>query len=159
MRASDGDRDIVLRTLGDAYAEGRLDRDEYDERSDAVACAKTLGELPVVLEDLVPATAVVPYAGALDTRSIEEQAVARWERGRRESFMAFLIPTLVTWVIWAATSLGGFPWPLFVMIGTGIPVVRATVMKKDIIESHQRSIVRKQEKELRKQQRRQLPPG
>ena len=28
MRASDADRDIVLRTLADAYAEGRLDRSE-----------------------------------------------------------------------------------------------------------------------------------
>lgn len=158
MRASDADRDIVLRALGEGYAEGRIDRAEYDERSDAVARAKTLGELPAVLEDLVPATAVVPYAGALDTRSVEEQAVERWEKGRRETFMGFLIPTLITWAIWAATMFGGFPWPIFVMIATGIPLVRATVMKKDIIESNKRSIVRKQEKELRKQQKRELPP-
>ena len=59
MRASDADRDIVLRTLADAYAEGRLDPVEYDERADAVTSAKTLGELPVVLEDLVPMTAPV----------------------------------------------------------------------------------------------------
>jgi hypothetical protein len=159
MRASDADRDIVLRTLGEAYAEGRLDREEYDERSDAVAAAKTLGELPVVLEDLVPTTAVVPYAGALDQRSLEQQAVEKWERGRREAFMGFLIPTLITWAIWAATMLGGFPWPIFVMIATGIPVVRATVQKKDIIESNKRSIVRRQEKELRRQQKRELPPS
>jgi hypothetical protein len=158
MRASDADRDIVLRTLGEAYAEGRLDREEYDERSDAVATAKTLGELPVVLGDLVPTTTVVPYAGALDTRSVETQALEKWERGRREAFMGFLIPTLITWAVWAATMLGGFPWPVFVMIVTGIPVVRATIMKKDIIESNKRSIVRKQEKDLRKQQKRELPP-
>ncbi len=159
MRASDADRDIVLRTLGEAYAEGRLDREEYDERSDAVAAAKTLGELPVVLEDLVPSTAVLPFAsGVVDARSVEKQAVEKWERSRREAFMGFLIPTLITWAVWAATMLGGFPWPIFVMIATGIPVVRATVMKKDIIESNKRSIVRKQEKELRKQQR-ELPPG
>lgn len=72
MRASDADRDIVLRTLADAYAEGRLDRSEYDERADAVTAAKTLGELPVVLDDLVPMTGLVPYgSGALDTRSVE----------------------------------------------------------------------------------------
>lgn len=161
MRASDADRDIVLRTLGQAYAEGRLDRDEHDERVEWVTRAKTLGELPPVLEDLVPSSSVVPYAGAgaLDARTLEEQAVARYERGRREALMGFLIPTLITWAVWAATMLGGFPWPVFVMIGTGIPVVRSVVQKKDIIESNRRSIVRKQEKELRKQQRRELPPS
>ena len=74
MRA---DRDIVLRALADAYAEGRLDRSEYDERAETVTAAKTLGELPVVLDDLVPMTGPVPY-GSLDTRSIEELAVAMW---------------------------------------------------------------------------------
>ena len=74
MRASDADRDIVLRTLADAYAEGRLDPVEYDERADAVTSAKTLGELPVVLGDLVPMTGGVPYGGSgvLDTRTVDE---------------------------------------------------------------------------------------
>ena len=86
MRASDADRDVVLRTLGEAYAEGRLDRDEHDERVEWVTHAKTLGELPPVLEDLVPSSAVAPYAGLgpLDARAVEEQAVARYEKGRRE---------------------------------------------------------------------------
>ena len=159
MRASDADRDIVLRTLGEAYAEGRLDRDEHDERVDAVTTAKTLGELPAVLEDLVPMTAVVRFGGPLDTRSIEEQAVARWEKSRRDAFMGFLIPTVICWVVWAITMFGGFPWPVFPMIATAIPVLGATVQKKDIIESNKRRIVRKQERELRRQQRKQLPPG
>ena len=77
MRASDADRDIVLRTLGEAYAEGRIDRAEYDERADAVHGAKTLGELPGLLDDLVPTTALLPHAGALDTRSVEERALAK----------------------------------------------------------------------------------
>ncbi len=166
MRASDTDRDIVLRTLGDAYAEGRLDREEYDERSDAVTQAKTLGELPAVLEDLVPSTAVVPYAaGALDTRTVEEQAVARWEKSRRDAFMGFLIPTVICWVIWAITMYGGFPWPAFPTIATALPMVGTIVQKKDIIESNKRRILRRQERELRRQQekdvkrqRKQLPP-
>ncbi len=159
MRASDADRDIVLRTLGEAYAEGRLDREEHDERVEAVTRAKTLGELPTVLADLVPTTAVVRFAGALDTRSIEEQAVAKWEKSRRDAFMAFLIPTVICWVVWAITMFGGFPWPVFPMIATAIPVLGTTVQRKDIIESNKRRIVRKQERELKRQQRRQLPPG
>ncbi len=159
MRASDADRDIVLRALGDAYAEGRLDRSEYDDRADAVHTAKTLGELPGMLDDLVPSVALAPWtAGALDVRSVEERAVARWERRRREAFMAFLIPTLICWVVWALTMFGGFPWPVFPMIGTAVPLLGTVVQKKDIIESNKRSIVRKHEKELRRQQRKQLPP-
>ncbi len=58
VRASDRDRDVILHALGDAYAEGRLNREEYDERSDQVAAARTLGELPLLLADLVPTTAL-----------------------------------------------------------------------------------------------------
>jgi hypothetical protein len=159
MRASDADRDIVLRTLGEAYAEGRLDREEHDERVDAVTAAKTLGELPTVLEDLVPTTAVVRYAGALDTRSVEEQAVAKWQKSRRDAVMGFLIPTVVCWVIWALTMFGGFPWPVFATVGSVFPLIAMTVQKKDMIESNKRRIVRKQERDLRRQQRKRLPPG
>lgn len=45
----------MLRVLADAFADGRLDREEYDERSDRVTRAKTLGELPDVVVDLVAA--------------------------------------------------------------------------------------------------------
>jgi hypothetical protein len=158
MRASDADRDIVLRTLADAYAEGRLDPVEYDERADAVTSAKTLGELPVVLEDLVPMTAPV-LRGLLDTRSVEELAVAKWEKSRRDAFMGFLIPTLICWVVWGLTNFGGFPWPVFPMVGTAIPLLGTVVQRKDIIESNKQRIVRKQERELRRQQRKQLPPS
>jgi hypothetical protein len=161
MRASDADRDIVLRTLGEAYAEGRLDRSEYDDRADAVHTAKTLGELPGVLEDLVPSTALVPLAGTggLETRSLEEQAVARWERSRGEAFMGWLIPSLICWVIWLVVMPGGFLWPVFPTIGTAIPLVSVLVQRKEMIEANKRRIVRKHEKELRRQQRKQLPPG
>ena len=75
------------------------------------------------------------------------------------AFMGFLIPTVICWMVWAITMFGGFPWPVFPMIATAIPVLGATVQKKDIIESNKRRIVRKQERELRRRQRKQLPPG
>ena len=161
MRASDADRDIVLRTLGDAYAEGRLDRQEYDERADAVTAAKTLGELPAVLDDLVPMTGLVPFgaSGGLESRTVEELAVAKWEKSRRDAFMGFLIPTLICWVVWGITMFGGFPWPVFPMIGTAIPLLGTMVQRQDIIEANRRRIIRKQERELRRQQRKQLPPS
>ena len=36
LRAADADREIIHRVLGDAFADGRLDREEYDERSASV---------------------------------------------------------------------------------------------------------------------------
>jgi hypothetical protein len=52
MRASDADRDKYATVLQDAYAQGRLTRDEYDERLDACMRAKTYGELSPLVADL-----------------------------------------------------------------------------------------------------------
>ncbi|WP_323747421.1 DUF1707 SHOCT-like domain-containing protein [Catenulispora rubra] len=52
MRASDADRDHVAEALREAYAEGRLDVEEHNERIDLAYKAKTLGELSPLLSDL-----------------------------------------------------------------------------------------------------------
>ena len=52
IRASDADRDRVTGRLQEHFAEGRLTRDELDERVAAVLHAKTFGELRPVLADL-----------------------------------------------------------------------------------------------------------
>jgi len=52
MRASDADRDRVADALREAYAEGRLDVEEHNERIDRAYQAKTLGDLTPLLSDL-----------------------------------------------------------------------------------------------------------
>ena len=52
MLASDSDRAKYADFLGDAFAEGRLTRDEYDERLAAALAARTYGDLLPVLIDL-----------------------------------------------------------------------------------------------------------
>jgi hypothetical protein len=52
MRASDADRDRVADALREAYAEGRLDVDEHNERIDLAYRAKTFGELSPLVSDL-----------------------------------------------------------------------------------------------------------
>lgn len=72
MRASDADRDRYATILQQAYAEGRLDREEYDERLDAVLRAKTYADLRPLIADLPsdnlpvlkPAAPLVPAASA-----------------------------------------------------------------------------------------------
>src|SRR3954453_17605975 len=53
LRASDADRDQVAEVLSAAFAEGRLTREEYDERVDALLKAKTFDELVGLTRDLV----------------------------------------------------------------------------------------------------------
>ena len=48
------------RLLTDAFADGRLDREEYDERTAATLQARTLGQLPALVSDLVPDRPLLP---------------------------------------------------------------------------------------------------
>ena len=67
MRASDADRDRAIEILAAASAEGRLNPDEYSERSDAALAARTMGDLDRLTADL-PAAELVPHpAGQVAT--------------------------------------------------------------------------------------------
>jgi hypothetical protein len=57
IRASDDDRQRVLAALEQHTGAGRLTLDEFAERVEVVAGARTLGELAAVVSDL-PAAAV-----------------------------------------------------------------------------------------------------
>lgn len=52
LRLSSADREAAVVALGEHYAEGRLDKDEYDERSDAAWAAKTPSDLQPLFTDL-----------------------------------------------------------------------------------------------------------
>ena len=52
LRISDADREAAVELLGEQYALGRLTRDEFDERSDAVWSAQTEGDLAPIIADL-----------------------------------------------------------------------------------------------------------
>jgi hypothetical protein len=73
LRASDTDRDQVAEVLNAAFAEGRLSRDEHDERLDCLVRAKTFDDLVGLTGDLVvvaspaPVTGQQPSAYALDS--------------------------------------------------------------------------------------------
>lgn len=64
-RASDRDRDAVVQRVQDAFAEGRLDDAEFDERMRAALNARTYGELDVLLTDLPAASAPAVTAPAV----------------------------------------------------------------------------------------------
>jgi hypothetical protein len=145
LRASDADRGVAHEALGRAYADGRLTREEFDQRTEAVLAARTLGELPVLLADLIraedPHQRVAVPAG--EVPSIQEQAVARYRSKVREALWGFLSASIVCWVIWGVTGANAFPWPVFVMLGTGLNLGRMLVMRQDTIDSERRRLARK----------------
>jgi len=76
LRAADVDRDLVHRVLAEAFADGRLDRQEFDERSERVVAIRTLGELPGVIADLVPLRPATTTPAVLTSDDLRARAVA-----------------------------------------------------------------------------------
>jgi hypothetical protein len=62
LRASDADRDQVATLLSTAYAEGRLTREEHDERVDQLMAARTFDDLIPITRDLVVVGSRPPVA-------------------------------------------------------------------------------------------------
>ncbi len=62
LRASDADREQVATLLSTAYAEGRLTRDEHDDRIDRLMAAKTFDDLIPITRDLVLVGPPTPVA-------------------------------------------------------------------------------------------------
>jgi hypothetical protein len=162
LRAGDRDRDVALRVLADGYADGKLTKEEYDERADLTSATKTLGELTPLIADLVPHTPQASTGRTLASPDeLHRKAVRRWESQRREALTGFLIATIVCWTIWVLTGFSGpggfdpsFPWPVFVTLGTGIHLLQVQLRRSDITEQEQRRLERKQRKALEGRPRR-----
>ncbi|MCP2164814.1 DUF1707 SHOCT-like domain-containing protein [Goodfellowiella coeruleoviolacea] len=98
IRASDADRAAVTERLDTAFAEGRLDVAEYEQRTGLAMSAKTMGELAQLTRDLP-----VPVE-----RIRAEQAVERRRRERREyarHWRNWLGGAVVLNVIWVLTCV------------------------------------------------------
>ena len=145
IRASDRDRAVIEAVLADAFAEGRITRVEYDERTEAALASRTLGDLVPLVEDLP-----VARAPRSSTGDFHDQAVRTWERDRREALLGLIGLSALLWTIWAVTMWGGFPWPLFPMGFALMNLVRVVVNKRDIVEEHARRLEKRERKELRR---------
>lgn len=156
LRASDADRDLVARVLASAYADGRLDREEHDQRAETAAAARTLGELPPLVADLVPETTASkmldPIASASPTQ-LRDRASEMWQERRRNATFGFVAPSLVCWAIYLAVNgwtLDGFLWPLIVMAVTGVHLLRTLTSAQEIRREELRRLEKQQSKALRR---------
>jgi hypothetical protein len=85
IRAADVDRDHVAGLLSTAYAEGRLSKDEYDDRLASAYGARTYGELDQIVADLpVPAPSA---QSALVQPQTAVPAVAKLNGAAQASFL------------------------------------------------------------------------
>jgi hypothetical protein len=158
LRASDRDRDLVSRLLSESYAQGRLDRAELDARADSLASARTLGELPPIVSDLVPAgPGPSSPARTRGPQEMRERAVANWTRSRRDAVWTFVSVSFICWVIWFAIGFGegrwdaGFPWPLFASAWTLLHLARIQYRREDLIADEVRALERRQERDRRRE--------
>jgi hypothetical protein len=83
LRVSDRERDAVVQGVQAAFAEGRLDDTEFDERMRAALTARTRGDLDVLLTDLPAETAAPEPAPATAGRGPGRLAIALKSSVRR----------------------------------------------------------------------------
>jgi len=108
IRASDDDRESAVEVLRDAYAVGRLDLDEFDQRTTSAYAAKTWGELRSLTDDLPEKPAFGTGLPALpptrrDERPEPEPAGAGPRPDPRRPFVPML-PMALVWLAIAAAA-------------------------------------------------------
>ena len=156
MRASDADREVVRSVLVDAYADGRLTRDEHDERIGTLLEARTLGELPGLVDDLV---ATNPAADEPVTEKLpasvgfRERGAAAYRKEVQEAIATLFMVSIVTWGIWGFTSApDGHPWPLYPLLFLIVNLVGTAVRREAIVEREVQRLEKKAAKKAAKAQ-------
>lgn len=120
LRVGDAERDEVAAALHEHFAQGRLTRDELDERLTTALSAKTVGDLRRVTRDLPGAAPAAPAPWHWDRGRVPwEPYGARWGRGpvpwahgphRGRPFFPLLVVALV------AAAVTGW-WPVLPLLG------------------------------------------
>jgi hypothetical protein len=100
LRISDADREAAVDLLGEQYAVGRLTKDEFDERSDAVWSARTRGDLAPVFADLPVRSPALPAR----TGRRPSPPAPRWAPPRTSRWAVPLLPVLLVLIAIAVVA-------------------------------------------------------
>ena len=108
IRASDSERESVVDVLRDAYTDGRLTLEEFEERTSAAYASKTWADLRELTADLP----VEPVLGAdLPQRQSHlapvaqvVPAVPRPRQGGRDRPLGRLLPVIFVWIMISAAA-------------------------------------------------------
>jgi hypothetical protein len=108
VRIGDAERDEVLNALQEHLAAGRLDVDEYEQRTERVVAARYADDLAEVLVDLPP------------TQAEQE----RRQRARRppqwQGWLPFPVPLMIGLAVLAIIALPGPPFLLFPLLWAAV---------------------------------------
>lgn len=112
LRAGDAERDATISMLREAFAEGRLDQAEFDDRLGQAHIAKTYGELSQLTADLprpAPSTMV----------ATPQSDAEKEKRDMKSAWAAWLGVGVLVNIIWFGTWMGDGPapyyWPIWVI--------------------------------------------
>ena len=138
MRAGDEDRDRTITVLREAFAEGRLTQDEFQQRLGKAQEAKTFGELDALTTDLPTAPPAAAPAVAVPAPAGSAQVAVQDDDGRslRAGWYSWLGVSVLVNVIYFATWITGgggsapYYWPIWVMGPWGAAMVIATLNKR-----------------------------
>ena len=120
-RVTNADREATATLLRQAFSDGVLQVEEFDQRLSEVYAARVAGDLARATEDL-------PGDWLADLRAAEgAQRRARIHRRVwRGSVRTYLHVMGLLVAIWLLTSLGSdglsYPWPVWPALGWGIPL-------------------------------------
>jgi hypothetical protein len=116
IRASDTDREHLACLLSEHLITGRLNLDEFQERSEAAYAAVTLSDLAPLVSDL-PALSEAPQPAPHS--SSDPQTISASQRGFGGRWASWLLTGVICSVIWIATCLiaGNMQdfWPIWVI--------------------------------------------
>ena len=123
MRASDRDREQVVKLLREHYSAGRLSDAELDERVEHAYGARTVAELESITLDLASPGLALPVAQR--SPPVDEHSLSPFGRGLRTSvrihLTIYVLVNVMLIGIWAASGAGDF-WPIWPIMGWGIGV-------------------------------------
>lgn len=106
VRIGDQERSAAAAALGEHFTEGRLDREEYDERTEAVWSAKTSSDLAPLFADL-PASRSATAKPAAPVRTAPRN-------GARGGWRVPLLPVILI-VVGLTLAIPGRPWWLLLI--------------------------------------------
>src|SRR5262249_16489626 len=134
MRASDADRELVRVVLADAYGDGRLTREEYDDRLNTLYGSLTLGELPSLVAGLMPSGHPPAVPAPPRPADLRVRGARKWGRDVEEPVAAFRLASAIGTGIGIAAGGGGLFWPVFPMLFLGLNLVKTVVQRESAIE-------------------------
>jgi hypothetical protein len=154
MRASDADRDVVLGVLTEAYADGRITREEHDARTSATQSARTLGDLIAPLEGLVSLRPTADPGTLVPAAELDRQALDAWRKDRRDALWGLISVSAIVWTLWLVTSgVGSFPWPAFVTLAALLNLGRIQVERTEIVREKREHLERRRRKEIERRRK------